>query len=68
MLEAWRVVFNTIRQVRQSVWLRVISQAALEPIQGLWRNCALDVWTGGKAEPDVLPIVRSCHRAHRLMT
>jgi hypothetical protein len=40
---------------------------SLEPIQGLWRNCALDVWTGRKAEPEELPILRSCHRALRLI-
>ena len=40
---------------------------SLEPIQGLWRNCALEVWTSRKAEPAELPILRSCHRALRLI-
>ena len=48
-------------------WLRVIFPGPLlEPIQALWRNCARDIWTGGKAEPEEFAIVRSCHRALRL--
>ena len=39
---------------------RVLPGPSLEPIQGLWRNCALEVWTGRKAEPEEL---RSCVRA-----
>src|SRR6516162_1863356 len=39
---------------------RVLPGPSPEPIQGLWRNCALEVWTGRKAEPEEL---RSCVRA-----
>ena len=46
---------------------RVLPGPSLEPIQGLWRNCKLDVWTGRKAEREELPILRWCHRALRLI-
>ena len=42
---------------------RVLPDPSLEPIQSIWRNCKLDVWTDRKAEPEELPILRSCHRA-----
>jgi hypothetical protein len=42
--------------------LRDLSDTLLEPIQCLWRNDALELWTGRKAEPEELSLLRSRHR------
>src|SRR5205823_7461365 len=39
----------------------------LKPIQGLRRNGAFDLRTGCEAEPEKLPLLRSCHRTLRLI-
>src|SRR5271157_1267358 len=41
--------------------------AVLKPLQSLRRNGALDLWTVCKAEPEKLPLLRSRHRALRLI-
>src|SRR5580692_7665057 len=42
---------------------RDLPDSLLKPIHGLRRNHALDLRTGRKAEPEKLPLLRSCHRA-----
>src|ERR1022692_4251493 len=46
---------------------RDLPDSSLKPIQGLWRNDALDLWASRKAEPEKLPFLRSCHRTLRLI-
>src|SRR3977135_1301710 len=38
-----------------------------EAFQGFRRDRALDAWTSGEAEPEKLPLLRSCHRTLRLI-
>src|SRR5262249_60700427 len=42
---------------------RDLSDSLLESVQRFWRDNALDVWTSREAEPEELPLLRSCHRA-----
>jgi hypothetical protein len=42
---------------------RVMSR--IKPIQGFGHDNALDLWTGGKAEPEKFPLRRSRHSALR---
>src|SRR5271166_1066236 len=39
----------------------------LKPLQSFRRNGALDLWTSTKAEAEKLPLLRSRHRALRLI-
>src|SRR6516162_10945404 len=42
---------------------RDVPDSLFEPFQGLRRDHALDFRTSRKAEPEELPLLRSCHRA-----
>jgi hypothetical protein len=46
---------------------RDLADSPLKPIQGLWRNHALDLRTSGKAESQKLSLLRSRHRTLRFI-
>ena len=46
---------------------RNLPNSLLEPELGRPRDDAFDVWTGCEAEPEEFPLLRSCHRALRLV-
>ena len=59
--------FNQVTAAKCIIFSGNRPDSLFEAFQRFRRDRALDAWTSGEAEPEKLPLLRSCHRTLRLI-